>query len=612
MNVRPLTAAALLATGLATFPAAHAAPAAPPDAPGWVTGVVVDAAGDPVAGAMVNVLPPEEIPERGILDDTSDRWTTTDAAGRFRVRQAAEGFLVQVCDQDPERPWACKELGAADFLVRYVGPDGAYDSWLQHTDLYDAAATTLELGTVEVQPGARVHGHLAGAEDTTVELMRLNDTVAYRQPVNARGRYSFEGMAPGTYYLRAGGYGLLPWESEPFEIAAAEPTRVDGEVAAGSTLRGTLVDAATELGVRRTEVYLTDADGAWIASTLTRADGGFRFTGLAAGDYRVGLPAAGGRYLPHTEPVTIETDDEQAEARVRVRRGATVTVPFRTDGGRIDDELRDARGEVVQTLRGRDGSATYTGLAPGRYTVAAADDDGYGLRTFRVSDRGTHTLRVLRLEQELLTLHGRTAPGAVVEATTGDLCPPDAQETYGGFHEISDRADQQGRYVLRGLVPGDYMVAADAWPHNHAPICHEDVRVASSRGFDVPLQPGHTVTGRLVYAGTDLPVVTTLGYELTYPAGQVTNPTAEHPSRGRTRGGTGRFTITRLPDGPVTGGLVTEPNEEITAPRLFALFPFQDGTPYWLETEELPLEVTGDIALGDVDVTLRTGSLPND
>lgn len=615
MNVRPLTAAlpaalttaALLATGLVSSPAAYVAPGG--DGPGWVTGVVVDADGDPVAGAMVNVLPPKEIPERGILDETSDRWTTTDAEGRFRVRQAEQGFLVQVCDQDPERPWACKELAAADFLVRYVGPDGAYDSWLQHTDLYDAAGATLEIGTVEVQPGARVHGVLSGAESTTVELMRLNDTVAYRQPVNARGRYSFEGMAAGTYYLRAGGFGLLPWESEPFEIDAAAPTRVDGTVEPGTTLRGTLVDAGTKLGVRRTEVFLTDADGTWIASTLTRSDGDFRFTGLAAGDYRVGLPTSGTRYLPHTEPVTVEPDDAEAEVLVQVRRGATITIPFRTDGGRLDDELRDASGDVVQTFRGRDGSATYTGLAPGRYTVAAADDNGYGVRTFRVTDRGDHTLRPLRLDQDLLTLRGRTAPGAVVEATTGDLCPPDAAESYGAFHEISDRADDQGRYVLRGLVPGDYMVAADAYPHNHAPICHEDVRVTSSRAFDVPLEAGHTVTGRLVYAGTDLPVITTLGYELTYPAGQVTNPTAEHPSRGRTRNGTGLFTIDRLPDGEVTGGLVTEPNDEITAPRLFALFPFQDGTPYWLETEALPLDVTGDIALGDVDLVLQTGSL---
>lgn len=617
MNVRPLTAAlpaalstaALLAAGLVPTPAALAAPGG--DGPGWVTGVVVDAAGDPVAGAMVNVLPPKEIPERGILDETSDRWTTTDAEGRFRVRQAARGFLVQVCDQDLKRPWACKELGAADFLVRYVGPDGAFDSWLQHTDLYDAAGATLELGTVEVQPGARVHGVLTGAEETTAELMRLNGTVAYRQPVDARGRYSFDGMAPGTYYLRAGGYGRLPWESEPFEIEAGDPTRVDGEVAAGATLRGTLVDATTKLGVRRTEVFLTEADGTWIASTMTRKDGDFRFTGLTAGDYRVGLPTAGTRYLPHTEPVAVESDDAHAEVLVQVRRGATVTIPFRADGGRIDDELRDEDGDVVQTFRGRDGSATYTGLAPGRYTVAAADDDGYGLRTFRVTGRRDQTLRPLRLEQGLLTLRGRTAPGAVVEATTGDLCPPDAQETYGGFHEISDRADEQGRYVLRGLVPGAYMVAADAWPHNHAPICHEDVRVVSSRRFDVPLEPGHTVSGRLVYAGTDLGVITTLGFELTYPTGQVTNPTAEHPSRGRTRGGTGRFTIDRLPDGPVTGGLVSEPNDEITAPQLFALFPFQDGTPYWLETEELPLDIDGDIALGDVDVELHTGAIPD-
>lgn len=611
-NIRAPRTAALAVTALAaalpTLSAVTLSPAAAaPDADqlGWVTGVVVDADGSPVKGAMVNVLPPREIPEAGILDEGTDRSTVTGADGRFKVRQAAQGFLVQVCDNDPERPWSCVPLQEADYLVRYVGPDGRLDSWVQHTDLYDASATDLALGEVAVQPTARVRGTLAGARSEAIEVMRLNDTVAFHGETDAEGRFSIDGLAPGTYYLRAGGFGTLPWRSEPVTIDAEHPGVVNGTLERGTTLVGTMIDRRTGDPARRTEVFLGDDDGDLIASRFTTRRGTFRFTGLTPGDYRVGVLRPGSRYLPHAVPVAVDEGDRRVEATVRLRRGATATIRFVADGGRIDNELRDARGNIVATGLGREnGVATYVGLRPGVYTVAAKDGDGYGLRTFRIRDRRAHDLGRLRLTKPLLTLRGRTAPGAVVEATTGDLCPPDAPPTYGGFHEI-EKADASGRYLIRGLVPGFYMVAADGFPANYAPMCHEDVKIWASRRYDVPLTPGHTATGRLVYEGTTLPVITNIGYEVLYPAGLPTNPTNEHPTRARTRGATGRFTITRLSSGEATGGLATTPHDEVFAPSLWVFFPHQYGTPYWLEAEEQPLTIDGDVALGDVELVLR-------
>ncbi|UMG94078.1 carboxypeptidase-like regulatory domain-containing protein [Nocardioides sp. TF02-7] len=607
-------AAALTAVVATAVPApppslSATATAAPDDQRGWVTGVVVDTTGAPVPGAMVNVLPPREVPEAGMLDETTDRWTVTDARGRFRVRQASQDFLVQVCDHDTERPWACVHPSAADHLLRYVGPDGERDSWVQHTRLFDASSSDLALGTVELQPPARVEGTLSGARFEQVEVMRLDDTVAFHGATDGAGRFSIEGLAPGTYYLRAGGRGTVPWRSEPVTVTADRPAVVDGVLDRGTTLVGTMVDRRTGAPARRTEVFLGDADGDLVASRPTTRRGTFRFTGLTPGTYRVGVLRRGGPYLARSVRVRVAAGDRRVDATVPVRRGATATVRFVTDGGRIDNELRDGRGEVVATNLGRDnGVATYVGLRPGRYTVVAKDGDGYATRTFRVRGLRAHDVGRLRLERPLLTLRGRTAPGAVVEATTGDLCPPDLPPTYGGFHEISDRADAQGRYVLPGLVPGDYMVGADAFPHEQAPVCHEDVKVWASRRYDVPLAEGHTVTGRLVYAGTTRPVITGIGYEVTYPVGLPTNPTGEHPARIRTRGASGRFTIPRLPAGEATGGLALTPHDEVSHPSLWVFFPSQYGTPYWLEAEERPLTIDGDIALGDVELTLRTGA----
>ncbi|HYG94628.1 MAG TPA: carboxypeptidase regulatory-like domain-containing protein [Nocardioides sp.] len=606
-----LPSAVLLATGLATassglHPPATAA-AGPDGAAGWVTGVVVDTAGNPVEGAMVTVLPPRQVPERGVLDPRTSRTDLTDAAGEFRVRQSSRGFLVMVCEPEPEAPGACKEtVGGVDYLLRYVGPDGQLESWMQHTRLFDATAAELELGEIEVQPQAEVLGTIEGANHELVQLMRGNDTVAFNQETDARGNYSFKGLVPGEYYVRAGGEGSLPWESEPVTIDAEQRTRVDGSLQRGVTLTGRLLEDGAPAG--RSEVFLADEEGEWIASLLTDRRGRFELTGLTPGDYQVGPLRRGGPFLVHGEPFSVAPGEEELHVDVPVTRGATVTVRFDPEArGRIDNELRDADGELVNFNLGREGTATFEGLAPGTYTLVAKDERRYGLRTIRVRKLRGYDIGTLDLDQRLLTLRGTTAPGAVVEATTGSFCPPDAPMEYAGFHEISDRAAADGSYVLRGLTPGHYMVAADGFPGNYAPTCHDDVKVWSSRRYDVPLQPGNVVSGRMVYAGTDRPVIAPLSYGLTYPGGLVTNPTQEHPSADRVDLATGGFAVDRVPTGDVTGALATETGDGITHRRFVVYFPYSDGSPYWLESAEQPITVDGDIDLGDVELVLRSG-----
>ena len=604
-----LAATAAFAGGLAPTIALLSSPAAATDGPGWVTGVVVDTSGNPVEGALVNVLAPREVPGLEIIGKT-DRRTYTDDQGRFRVRQDSRGFLVQVCDNEEDNaPTSCTVPDQADHLMRYAGPDGQFDSWVLHNDLYDAQATTLDVGTLEVQEPAQVKGTLEGAEFESVQLMRLNDTVAWNGQTDGDGKFSFDGLVPGTYYVRAGGFGSLPWKSAPVTVDADHPGVVHGSLDDGVTLRGRAYDAATDAPARRTEIFLADGEGDWIASLFTTRRGTFEFTGLTPGEYRVGKLTEGGPFIPHFEQVTVADDATTVRTDVPLKRGATATINLRGTDGRVDSELRDARGNVLypNLIRG-DGSASYPGLRRGTYTLVAKDGDGYGLRTFRVRALRGYDLGRLRLDKPLLTLRGRTAPYAVVEATTSDLCPADDPEKHAGFHEI-ERADAQGRYVIRGLVPGDrWMVAADGYPRNYAPVCHEDVKIWSSRRYDVPLEAGHTVTGRLVYAGTDLPVITTIGYQVTYPPGLVTNPTREHPTRIRTAGATGEFSISRLSSGTATGSLVTYDPDEATDPRLSVVFPFQPGTPYWLEAEDVALDLQGDPGvtdLGDIELVLR-------
>jgi hypothetical protein len=136
------------------------------------------------------------------------------------------------------------------------------------------------------------------------------------------------------------------------------------------------------------------------------------------------------------------------------------------------------------------------------------------------------------------------------------------------------------------------MLGSDGWPANYAPRCVSNVSIRRDRSFDLPLAVGGKVSGRLVYARTGTPVITTLSYELNYPEGSPTQPTDEHPSRARTRGASGRFTIDALGADTVTGRLSQGADlEQINSAEFLVIFPFQDGTPYYLTSKRKTIDV---------------------
>jgi hypothetical protein len=604
-----LVVAPALAGGALSVPApAEAAPAAAAARAerGWITGVVVDADGHPLAGRLVNALDAGIVPEVGLVAETTDRRDYTDAQGRFRVRQAPGGTLVQVCHPEDDRP-TCKEtVRGVDHVITYVGGGGVTDSWVTQRSLLPSSGSDRDLGEVEVKPKARVHGTIEGGAGVPVRIMRLNDTVAFTTWTDRRGRYDLDGMVPGTYYLAAGGEGTFPWRSAEVTLTADHDLVVDGSLDRGVVLTGRVERAGgsgkpvpgVELRVLR--------NGEVFAATGSDERGRFVLGGLTPGRYEIS-PYAGGSVDPTaSRTVTVRTTHGTVRTSLTVRRGASVSVDVtgQRAPGRVTDELRDAHGVPVLGL-GNDGEGrvSYSGLAPGRYTVVVSGERGFALRSFRLRRGQSLDLGAVTPARRYLTVRGRTAPHAVVEATTGDLCPAGEDERYGSTHEI-ERADARGRFVIRRLVPGRYMLGADHYPGDHAPRCVSGVRIREDRRFDLPLTIGAEVTGRLVYADTQTPVITTLSYALDFAPGSWRNPTGEHPARGRSTGASGRFHVGALRSGEARGALAWDGGEEFSNPADFVYHPTQDGTPYWLETQTRTVELTaGETTdLGDVEV----------
>ena len=519
---------------------------------------VVDANGDPVVGDLVNALGPREVPERGILAEQTDRRDLTDQNGAFRVRQASPyGYLVQICNPEPSDRTACKETAqGVDHVITYVGPAGVTDSWVLQTSLFPSPAHDRDLGAVTVKPQGFVHGTIQRAAYQSIRLLRLNGTVAYYNSTDEQGSYRFQGLAPGRYRVAAGGDGWRPWQSDIVTVPADGDVEVNGVLDRGATIHGVVRSGGQrvpflDILVRRSgRPYLRGHH-----HQRERLLPGLRAAARGSSEWASATTAAstsGGRSRSASTTRTL-----RSAAKISLVKGAVITVALRAGGQpaiRAADELRDGTGHAILGQRNFDGQVTYHGLSPGDYTVVAGNDTRFTVARVRVTTVKTYDLGTRVLNRPTLTLTGTTAPGAVVEAFSGSSCPPGEGARPGSFHEI-EVADDAGRYAIHGLVPGRYMLGSDGWPSNYAPYCRNDVPINHDRRAALPLQVGSIASGRLVYASTGTPVITTLSYELSYPPGSQTNPTDEHPTRDKTAWASGLFRIDRLAPGQVTGRL---------------------------------------------------------
>ena len=174
----------------------------------------------------------------------------------------------------------------------------------------------------------------------TVELVDANGAVVATATTNDSGDYTFSGVIPGDYTVR-----FEPVDGKDF-VAQDDPndngddtndSDVDGagevpvSVAPGEVV--TNVDAGVEDipgsisgryfcdenrnnvddgedGVGGVTVVLTDANGNFIADTVTESDGSYVFNDLLAGDYKVTFP----EFVEDPEPpTTVDPDNVQSD-----------------------------------------------------------------------------------------------------------------------------------------------------------------------------------------------------------------------------------------------------------------------------------------------------------
>ena len=275
---------------------------------------------------------------------------------------------------------------------------------------------------------------------------------------------------------------------------------------------GSATETAGDMGLAGVTVELLDADGDVVGTTTTGANGGYRFDGLAAGDYAVRFPTTvDGKTLVDANVGGNDAVDSDADPATGVTAPVAVVAGGTTsnvDAGLADPGTASLGGRVFMDT---DGSATETagdmGLAG--VTVELKDADGNVLATTTTDGNGDYLFDGLAAGDYVVDFPTTVDGKELVDANVGGDDTVDSDAGPDGETEvISLGIGEAVRDVDAGLEdPGDASLAGVVFMDNDGSATETagDMRV-----------PGVTV--ELLVAGAVVATTTTDGdgaYEFT-------------------------------------------------------------------------------------------------
>jgi Carboxypeptidase regulatory-like domain len=333
---------------------------------------------------------------------------------------------------------------------------------------------------------------------------------------NDLGEFRIFGVAPGQYYLQATwrntnptGFGGTDDKNSyaplyfpgTLEIAQAQrlTISVGSEISdvvmtmrpiKAASVTGTIVDSRGQPMVGMLMVGQPDGPGGFFATGApVRPDGTFQLNGLAPGDYVITAQQMGGNPQEAetaTTKITVAGEDISGvqlvaakplstRGRVIVDSGAAASLPPRLAlqasspqqmmpmmGARLpamvqDDmtfELKTAPGVYRLNLAGAPQGWTIRSVRRGATDVT---DSGFEVKS------GDDTVLEVELTNKLTTISGlvTNARGETVKDYTAIVFAQDAERWKGNSRHLSTgRPDQDGRFSITGLPPGEYYIIA--------------------------------------------------------------------------------------------------------------------------------------------------------
>ena len=453
-----------------------------------LSGVVVDAQGNPVADARVTAV---VLNYEGLFERVRGPRTGPDGSFRFswlprpprgvagsarilaRRRGSGESAIVDAAaSADGVR---LTLMGARDVLGRAVRADGS-----------PVAGAIVE---------AR-WGHWDG-DVTPAEVAAFGVDEAAVTTTGADGRWRLPAVPLGLHAkVRCAALGVT---HEKFVDDVTAP--IEFVFTPGLAIAGRVVTAAGKPpeGAVRVTAQLLNAQGIEVSRTAQAdAGGAFRFEELPEGSYQ--LRAEGDHYDLGGGAVAQAGD---ASAEVKIERSAALTLKLRFDGGAAPDvplalTLFPCAGgsqqfkRVIPAGRG-DEPVELRGLYPGAWNLTVAGDVWRAsMDHVDVEDGAARVLdvpvrRTLRMAAKLVDAAGKPIARQLIVFAPAGPPPGPAQSVFSGDDGIVD---------LTGLAPGRWLATAD--PPNVASLRAEfDVKDGANAPLELRVPPSGTIVVRV-------------------------------------------------------------------------------------------------------------------
>lgn len=397
-----------------------------------ISGRVLDAASRPVSGAVIQATEErvETVAGMPVFGTGRQLETRSQEDGSFSFEGVEPGSIELTASG---AQWQESSLR----LRLAAGQD------LEGVELTLHEAAILE-GTVLGQDGTPVVGAEIGRHrPPRPGEMRIEAPLALS---DADGRYRIDRLAPGRLSLSAS-HGVFGQAVQELDLQPGE-NALDFRLQGGQTVSGHVLDRSGS-PVAAARIWMRASTGT-LPEVLSEPDGAFRFEGIAPGSYL--LEALKGGEGRTRQPVPLQISEAPLE-EVVLELAATGTIRGRilglseTELARVRISAGWAAGDSEVK---HDGSYSIAGLAPGTWNVVA-ELPGTGRRAERAVTLDSEADAVLDLDfGEGLSLSGRVRrngrpfSGGTV-SLQGSASAPAWAET-----------DSEGRFTLRGLVPGLY------------------------------------------------------------------------------------------------------------------------------------------------------------
>lgn len=455
------------------------------ETPGYAawSGTVHDSGGEPLAFGAINLTPDlgYSWPHRQQRQLFHDRYVLLDGAGRFEVRKIVPGrYDLCIVSRD-----------GTDMEKQSVFFDGPVPV---QRDVFLSAGCSIRGTVIDGNSGRPV-------EKEAWIFAELSHPEKYQRSfgdVRKDGTFELRGLPPGVYSIGAGYY---------FEEGVE--ARVDRIVLEqGASKEGVLVEIPSQGMIR---IRLAGFDYSLfrhLVCSLSRSDGQHYFTGsdvnimdrqgtgeilhcLEAGRWSIAVALHDGHSLNGLESeiaihpgatAEIEVKREDlapfhatvfVEGRLTAMKGtslsgaAVILDPLWSDAG-VEAERFEQ--ETVRAACSAEGDFEISSLLPGQYGVAMELGSGerlsLGERIVPLSSSGYYRLS--------LTLPSETVTGLFVDSRTGEVIDPVSGwsriELFDPCREVTTtswkspydlRDDTPGRFRLRGVPPGDFLLLVD-------------------------------------------------------------------------------------------------------------------------------------------------------